>query len=221
MKNFFLCCSVLFCLLSVRAQAEGRFTVLLDAGHGVETPGKRSPDGFREAVWCRSEVQELRQSLSQSEFDVFCVTPEDEDVKIPERVARINKVCDERGAKNCLLISLHCNASPGQGWHSACGFMVFVSEKNASNNSKRFAQLIFDEAERHRLLGNRSIPAEHYWQKDLGILRDSHCPAVLIEAGFMDCKTDLDFLRSNLGQQTIVEMTVNAIRAYKAELGID
>ena len=32
--------------------------ILLDSGHGVDTPGKRSPDGvLREYKWCREMTQ--------------------------------------------------------------------------------------------------------------------------------------------------------------------
>ena len=38
--------------------------ILLDSGHGVDTPGKRSPDGvLREYKWCREMTQLVKNKL--------------------------------------------------------------------------------------------------------------------------------------------------------------
>lgn len=196
-----------------------RLTILLDAGHGENTPGKCSPDGeFREFSWNRAEVHLLGQCLSGLGFNVINLVPEDFDVPINDRVKLVNKLCGEHGVANCILVSIHCNAAPGKGWHSARGFMPFVAKENASLRSKRLAQNVFDEAARRNLLGNRMPPSERYWTREkTGILRATHCPSILVECGFMDNHEDLEFLKSDHGRQTVVELIVEAILAYETD----
>lgn len=199
-----------------------RLTILLDAGHGATTPGKRSPDGsFLEYAWNRDEVRFLSQCLSGLGFDVINIVPEASDVPIQARVRRVNTICDEHGISESLLVSLHCNAASIKSeWQDhAHGLLVFVPQ-NASEKSRRFAQMIFEGASQRGLLGNRFYPPCHYCTGDYGIIRDTKCPAVLLECAFMDHPEDLAFLKSERGKQTVVEMIVEAILAYKAEIGL-
>ena len=45
--------------------------ILLDAGHGESTPGKRSPDGrLREYKYCREIANEVKKQLIDKGFNV-------------------------------------------------------------------------------------------------------------------------------------------------------
>ena len=66
--------------------------VLIDNGHGLETPGKRSLDGtFREAVWAREFAVLLERKLIAEGITAIRITPEDMDICLDERVCRVNK----------------------------------------------------------------------------------------------------------------------------------
>lgn len=193
--------------------------ILIDNGHGFDTLGKESPDKMlREYAWARDIAKRLEAKLMQLGFDAQRITPEENDIKINTRVSRINAICNAVGAKNVLLVSIHNNAAGNGTWGTAKGFSVFVS-KNSSANSKKCAAMFTDEAVARKLMGNRSIPAGKYWtwnwtKADIGILKNSACPAVLTENMFMDNKEDCSFLLSETGKQIIVDLHVAAIQKY-------
>lgn len=190
------------------------YIICLDNGHGVNTPGKCSPDKrLKEYQYAREIVSLLAAKLKANGYKVFIVTPEQTDISLSERCKRINKICKENTNK-AISISVHCNAAGGDGkWHNANGWSVFVS-KNASQNSKKLAKTLYDEALASNLKGNRAVPAEHYWVQNLAMCRDTTCPAILTENLFQDNKEDVDFLLSDKGKQTIVDIHYNGIVKY-------
>lgn len=187
--------------------------ICLDNGHAKSTPGKQSPDGqLKEYAYTREIVSLLADKLKRNGYKVFIVTPEvDKDISLKERCNRINKVYKENN-KKAIAISIHCNAAGnGSKWMNAKGWQVYVSP-NASSNSKKLAKLLYQEAKKANLQGNRSLPKEEYWVSNLAMCRDTNCPAVLTENLFQDNKEDVKFLLSN--KQTIVDIHYNAIINY-------
>lgn len=195
--------------------------VLIDNGHGSDTPGKCSPDGrHREYLWTRDVAQRLEKALTEEGITATRIVTEQRDISIAERCHRANAVCRQHGAKNVILISLHNNAAGNEGqWLNARGWTVHVS-LNASSRSKRLAQLLYDQAERFVLQGNRSVPKERYWLQNLGICRDTNCPAVLTENLFQDNREDVAILQSEEGRRRIVELHVEAIKNYIKEYNL-
>ena len=194
--------------------------ILIDNGHGANTPGKCSPDGrLHEYAWSRECAKRLVAALKKKGYDAELITPEASDVKLQTRVSRVNNICKAVGARNCLLVSIHNNASGSDGkWHDACGWSVFVS-KNASENSKKLARMLTAEAMKRELMGNRSVPIQKYWtwswtNKDIYILEKSACPAVLTENMFQDHKGDVDYLMSEEGMTELVDLHVDGITKY-------
>lgn len=194
--------------------------ILIDNGHGANTPDKCSPDGrLREYAWSRECAKRLVAALKKKGYDAELITPEASDVKLQTRVSRVNNICKAVGARNCLLVSTHNNASGSDGkWHDACGWSVFVS-KNASENSKKLARMLTAEAMKRELMGNRSVPIQKYWtwswtDKDIYILEKTACPAVLTENMFQDHKGDVDYLLSEEGMTELVDLHVEGITKY-------
>lgn len=193
--------------------------ILIDNGHGFNTPGKCSPDKrLLEWAYTREIAIRIVDRLKELGYDAERVVTEDDDISLKERCRRINAWCSKLGAKNCLSVSVHCNAAGGDGqWHNARGWQVYVSN-NASSNSKKLAQLLYAQAEKYGLKGNRSVPKEKYWVANLAMCRDTNCPAVLTENMFQDNKEDVDFLLSEEGKQMITYIHVNGIIDYVKSL---
>lgn len=189
--------------------------VLIDNGHGINTRGKCSPDKrLLEWKWAREIAVMVANALKAAGVDARRIVTEDKDITLRERCRRVNEICAKYGSKNVVLVSVHVNAAGSDGkWHDARGFSVWVSKKG-SNNSKRLAQLMYDEAERRNLKGNRCVPKERYWQSNFTIITDTYCPAVLTENLFQDNRDDVDFLLSDEGKKAIVDMHVSAIQKY-------
>lgn len=189
-----------------------KFLVIVDAGHGADTPGKRSPDGLhREYRWCRQVARLIVDGLAAYGIAAVMAVSEENDVPLRERCRRV--ACLAAG-RDAVLVSIHNNASgDGSSWREACGWSVFVAP-NASGRSRRLAACLFDEARKAGILGNRATPACGYWTASLAICRDTPCPAVLTENMFQDNRDDVSFLSSQKGVDTIVTVHVEAIKKY-------
>lgn len=189
--------------------------ILIDNGHGSNTGGKCSPDGkLREYAWARDIAKRLEIALKARGYDARRIVPEEIDISLSTRCRRVNAVCKDKGAKNCLLISIHINAAKSDGkWHDASGWSGWIA-LNASTNSKKLAQALYREAERHNLKGNRFVPPCKYWTGNFAIVRDTNCPAVLTENLFQDNRDEVSFLMSEAGKQAIVQLHVDGILNY-------
>lgn len=195
-----------------------RITVILDNGHGKETPGKRSPDGkVLEWEYTRRLARAVKERLERSGYNVVLLTPEDTDIPLSVRCKRANRICREKGAANCLLISLHLNAAGnGSSWRYATGWQVCVSN-NASKRSLALAEALFDSASLSLKVRYPSA-GQKFWRQNLAICRDTDCPAVLTESLFMDCKSDCRILRSDDGFSDLADLHCRGIMEYVAGL---
>lgn len=194
--------------------------ILLDNGHGVETPGKRSPDGkLREYAYCREIARRIEHELRLRRYDVERIVTEDADIALSERVARANRIYADTG-KRAILVSIHVNAAGGGAqWMSARGWSVFV-DPTASAKSKRIADSLALAAIEKGAKVRRCTPQELYWTQNLYICKHTHCPAVLTENFFQDNREDVDFLLSDAGQQTVVDIHVGGIINYLISEGV-
>lgn len=192
--------------------------ILIDNGHGYNTPGKCSPDKrLLEWKYTREIATELVARLKAAGFDAERIVTEDVDISLRERCRRVNAICKRVGASNVVLVSIHNNAAGSGGkWRDATGWCGFVYTK-ASSRSCHLAQLLYAEAEKRGLKGNRSVPRERYWMKNLAMVRDTACPAVLTENLFQDNKGEVDFLLSPQGREAIVSLHFDALIKYVSE----
>lgn len=191
--------------------------LIIDNGHGDPplTGGKCSPDKtILEYYWARDMAKRIADKARAAGITPIILVPEIKDIPLNTRTRRVNDLCRKYGTKNCILLSIHINAAGGDGkWHPARGFCGFVS-LNTSSNSKRLARLLWEQADKAGLRGNRAVPPERYWVKNLAMCRDTNCPAVLTENLFMDNREDAEYLKSEAGKETIANLHVSAILEY-------
>ena len=82
--------------------------ILIDNGHGSNTPGKCSPDGrLREYSYTREIAGRVVFELRKLGIDAELVVKEEIDVPLSERCRRVN----EYKTSEAILISIHCNAA--------------------------------------------------------------------------------------------------------------
>lgn len=193
--------------------------ILIDNGHGSNTAGKHSPDKrLMEWKYTREIATALLARLKDAGFDAERIVTEDTDISLQERVRRVNAVCKKYGAGNVVLVSIHNNAAGGGGgkWKTATGWSGWVYTK-ASARSRMLAQLLYAEAEKRGLKGNRCVPKEKYWTANFYILKHTACPAVLTENLFQDNRQEVDFLLSPEGRGQIISLHFDALKAYTAK----
>ena len=89
-----------------------KMKILIDNGHGCNTPGKRSPDGrFREYAYTRYIAKAVVADLRDLGYDAERIVTEEYDVSLSARCSRVNAWCAELGKRNVLLVSIHVNAA--------------------------------------------------------------------------------------------------------------
>lgn len=187
--------------------------VIIDNGHGRETPGKKSPDGrLREWLWTREMAVRVETALRARGVRCERIVKEERDVPLGERCRRANALYAKD--RSAVLVSVHVNAAGGdRQWHSARGFCAMVG-RTASSNSKRLARLIYEAASARGLAGNRCVPKEKYWVQGLYICQQTRCPAVLVECLFQDNREDVEVLLSEAGKTALCDAIVEGLVGY-------
>ena len=169
---------------------------LLDNGHGQETPGKRSPvwpDGTQlfEYRFNRDIVARIKEKATKVGLLVVDLVPEWDDVSLSERRTRANKWHDATNGR-AVLISIHANAGGGTG------FEVYTSPGNTKADT--IATVIFNGLKRafpgQKMRADLS-DGDPDKEANFQILRQTRCPAILVENLFMDNYTDCRLLMSN------------------------
>ena len=199
--------------------------ILIDNGHGLMTPGKRSPDGqFREAFYTREIAKRIVADLTDRGFTAQLLVPEDDDIPLSERVKRVNAACISQQSSparpgispNVILISIHVNAAGnGTKWLNATGWSCYTSK--GQTTSDRITEYFYEAAKKN--FPDRRIRTDYSdndpdWEENFYLLRKTLCVAVLSENFFMDSHSDLEYLQSRAGKQAIVDTHVEGITEY-------
>lgn len=193
--------------------------ILIDNGHGVNTPSKRSPDGrFREYKYNREIAAAIVEHLKLRGIDAELLVPEEEDISLEERCRRVNKIACLKGQPitDTFVVSIHVNAA-GSGiiWHNATGWCAYTYYGHSESDT--LADYLYTAAEKH--LKNHSVrkdwsDGDMDYEKAFYILKHTYCAAVLTENGFMDNQLSLKFQESEEGKNAIIALHVEGITNY-------
>ena len=164
------------------------FKVVLDPGHGVETAGKRSPDGtYLEHEFTLDMAKRIKAILERHGVSVTLTRADEHDVSLVERVRISN------AAKPDLFVSIHSNAAgSGAKWMNARGFGIYTSVPGDGAKRNKAAKAILRRAQEAGI---------HLWggglhhNDELYVLCRTDAPAVLIEHLFHDNKEDTALLK--------------------------
>lgn len=191
--------------------------ILIDAGHGVDTPGKRSPDGvFREYYWNRLVADKIQAQLLSFGIDSELVVPETHDIPLSQRVARVNEVCARYGAKNVLLVSVHANAAgDGSKWMNAKGWSCYTSPgKTDSDVASECLYDAFEEDFKDRKIRKDMSDGDKDWEANFTMLSKTSCPAVLLENFFYDNEEECAWLMKQETRIRIAAAVAKGIIKY-------
>lgn len=158
--------------------------IMIDAGHGPDTPGKRSPDGrLREFHFNSAVAEEVKKRLLMDGHSVFFSHQNDLDVPLHERTALANRL------KVDLFVSIHANAM-GHLYNSANGLETFTYSRPQATTKELAAKV---QSSLLLVTGRKDRGVK---QGDFAVLRDTHMPAILVECGFMTHKQEVELLKS-------------------------
>ena len=191
--------------------------ILIDPGHGIDTPGKRSPDGlFREYLWNRQVADLILEGLVSAGVDASLVVTETNDVSLRNRVNRVNTICNRVGASNVILVSIHANAmGNGIEWMNAKGWSCYTSK--GSTKSDQIAECLYDafEAEfQDRKIRKDMSDGDRDWEENFYVLQKSKCPAVLLENFFYDNREECAWMLQEETKKRIASAAVKGIIKY-------
>lgn len=199
--------------------------ILVDNGHGHNTPGKRSPYSacgslpeieFFEYAWNREIALEIVKELVRLGYDAEVLVPEEEDISLRERCNRVNKYCKDLGTANVILISIHSNAAGnGCDWYNAKGWSAYTSIGHTKSDI--IAEHLYDAAEvcfPDRKIRTNMSDGDRDWEENFYILKNTLCPAVLTENFFYDNVDDVKYILSEEGKAAVVKCHVTGIVNY-------
>ena len=191
--------------------------ILIDPGHGIDTPGKRSPDGlFREYLWNRQVADLILDGLLSAGVDAALLVTETNDVSLRNRVNRVNTICNRIGASNVLLVSIHANAAGnGSAWMDARGWSCYTSK--GKTKSDQVAECLYDafEAEfQDRKIRKDMSDGDRDWEENFYVLQKSKCPAVLLENFFYDNREECAWMLQEETKKRIASAAVKGIIKY-------
>ena len=169
------------------------FKIAIDAGHGLNTAGKRcmkklDPNQTRE--WTlNNRIAEKVETLLQSYTGYQLLRVDDptgkKDVSLSARVKAANRFDAD------VYLSLHHNAGINGG--KGGGIVAYIA-KTAGAESARWQKELYDGLIADTgLKGNRATPLG---KKNYYVVKNTKMPAVLLELGFMDSATDVPVILS-------------------------
>lgn len=205
--------------MSTNSSKRMSILIILGTAHGADVAGKRSPDGsLREYKWSRMMCKKIMNKLREDGYRVIIDSEDVNEIGLSNRAQIVNNYCNIWTPAKVVYISIHNNAAGSQGkWMKAQGWESHVAN-NASQNSKKLANLMWDEAEKEGLKLRRPMPNQNYWENNFTVLTKTKCPAVLTENLFQDNKDDVAFLLSEEGKEKLMRVHVNAIEKYVDDL---
>ncbi len=161
----------------------------IDAGHGLKTAGKQTPDGIKE--WTLNDEVRDKVATILSAYDCELVHTDNDEGNTDESLAsRVNKYMS---AQVKAFVSIHHNAYTGS-WNGATGVEVYV-DKNATADDNRLAECIYK-----RLVNNTGLKGRGIKKANFQVINQNSIPAVLVEGGFMDSTNDYNVITSEAGQ---------------------
>lgn len=173
--------------------------IMLDAGHGYSTAGKRSPDGMKEYEFTRVVANFAKQFLeSYQNVTVYFAHSDDRDVPLQERTNKANEL------KVDVYVSIHANAY-GSNWNDANGIETYIHPRH-SQVSTELAQKI-----QRYLIISTGLKDRGVKTADFHVLRETTMPAVLVECGFYTNHQEATLLRSETYRRTCADAIVKAI----------
>ena len=184
------------------------FKIAISAGHGMKTAGKRcmkklDKNETRE-WWLNDRICDKIETKLKA-YDGYSVLRVDDTTgKNDIALSKRSKASNNWGAD--FYLSIHHNAGVNGG--SGGGLVAFVHPK-ASTKAIEWQKALYDAiVKKTGLKGNRAVPLG---KANFHEVREPKAPAVLIECGFMDSKTDVPIILTDKFADQVATACVEVI----------
>lgn len=202
----------------------GARLVVLDPGHGGADPGARGPGGLEEKALTLDVARRTGLRLQACGVNVRLTRDRDRDVGLDQRCEMALRSAAD------LFVSVHFNSAPDRHTQGIETFIVPAAGALSTCEKRQFAR----RRERAATLGNQYDAANTvlgYWVhrgllsyahgENRGVrrarylvLRNTGCPATLVEAGFISNPEESRRLQSESYRQSLANGIASGIMTY-------
>ena len=202
-------------------------TIVLDAGHGGRDMGAQNKMlGLKEKDLTLKVVGHLKNKLEAKGYSVFLTREKDHYLSLDERT----KITQDQDAD--LFLSIHFNAAENL---DASGIETYILTPQFQRSTSSHENSPKNEIE---LDGNRLDPwnavagfyVHRLLMNDLGgtdrglkrarfsVLRNQHCPSLLIEAAFLSNEAEAQRVKTDAFQKRLAHSIVTGVEVYERML---
>lgn len=176
--------------------------IVIDAGHGYNTAGKRCPDGsMREWEFNNVVAKYVADELARY---VGVTTKFTHDTTGKTDVPLITRTKEANAWPADILVSIHANAA-GNVWSNANGIETFVYSLGSVNSVK------LAKAVQTQLIAKTGRRDRGVKSGNLHMVRETKMPAILVECGFMDNREESALLKTDAYRRKCAEAIVEGI----------
>ena len=178
----------------------GSGTVVIDPGHGGSQPGAISYLGYHEDDINLPIASKVADYLRQAGVEVLMTRTQDNTVTLDDRVDLANQTQPD------LFASIHCDSN---GDRQTRGYLILIAQ-NASQRSRQAARAL-DQHIESTGIKSRGVRKD---ERDLRVLKNTTCPAVLIECGHISNPDEETLLKSPAFQNRMARAIADGILDY-------
>lgn len=219
---------------------------LLDAGHGIETAGKRSPRWedqeqlleyeFNRNIVARA-MNKVKRSYRYRSFKFINLVPELKSPSLTERARRANQIMLDNPTKYCIFVSIHGDAftsesangttiytSPGYtytdtlaAWFET-GLRQSIVDRTKSGQKITPSKLTKLTASKFNALLPKKWRFRGLKEARFGVLIKTTMPAMLWETGFYSNKEECAYMMSMRGRSEITVGFLEGVFNVEQEL---
>ena len=173
-------------------------TVVVDAGHGGSDRGGIPRQRIPEDEWTLKTSLRLATELKHRGFEVVMTRTSDDYISLAQRCRIAN------GKKDAIFVSVHYDAYRREG---ADGITAYY----ASSRSEKLARYINSRmSSALRPKTNRGAKRARFY-----VIRNTLCPAVLVECGFLTNNSEAKRIQTADYQEKLVAAIVDGVADYR------
>lgn len=173
--------------------------IVIDAGHGGKDYGAKINDEIESKI-VESISKKIKLLNVKDEIEIVLLREDDSFIGLNERLKTINKINPD------LLISLHINSSNNAEKN---GLHAYVSKDNIYyKESLENANSLIDN------ISNEKLKKGEVNNANLFIIKNSNCPALALEIGYLSNNNDREYVTSEKGKNEIANRIYEVIKQF-------
>jgi N-acetylmuramoyl-L-alanine amidase len=190
----------LFLAVAMSAPASAAYfrTVIIDPGHGGHDMGGRAGQVYEKHLALDTAAR-LEIFLKSKGIRTVMTRRSDTFISLPGRVAMANRI------DQAIFVSVHYNFTTKR---DVSGLETFYN----TPKSRQLAAFVNEGITRGVRANNRGVKFARFY-----VIRNTKCPAILVECGFVSNQTERDRMKQSWFRQSLAEGVGNGILRYRRE----